>query len=288
LPDTFWTRAQFVRPRDREVNCHASAWDIDALNDLRVKVCISQNERGLADDFFTIHHELGHNYYQRAYNGQDYLFRDGANDGFHEAIGDFAGLNAVTPTYLQQIGLLSTLPGAQEDIPLLLRRALDSVAFLPFGLLVDKWRWEVFAGRIAPERYNDSWWALVKQYQGVVPPGPRPADVFDPGAKFHIADSTPYMRYFLARIYEFQFYRAACKLAGWTGPLNRCSIYGNKTVGEKFRAMLEAGQSRPWPETLALFTGQREIDATAIADYFKTLDDWLTQQNRSESCGWQQ
>jgi peptidyl-dipeptidase A len=287
LPGTFWERTQFIRPRDREVTCHASAWDIDDREDLRIKMCIGREQAGLADDFFTVHHELGHNYYQRAYANQDYLFRDGANDGFHEAIGDFAGLNAITPTYLQQIQLLATLPGPQEDVPFLLRSALDGIAFLPFGLLVDKWRWQVFSGQTTADQYNDAWWKLVRQYQGVVPPGARPANAFDPGAKFHIPDSTPYMRYFLARVLEYQFYRAACQQAGWSGPLNRCSIYGNKTVGAKFRAMMEMGSSKPWPEALAAFTGQREIDATAIAEYFKPLDTWLTEQNKSESCGWQ-
>lgn len=281
-PQTFWDRSMIVRPRDREVQCHASAWDIDNKEDIRLKMCTHIN----ADDFFTVHHELGHNLYQRAYKDQPFLFENGANDGFHEAIGDFAGLNALTPDYLKAKGLIDTVPGPDADVPYLLRRAMDSIAFLPFGLLVDKWRWEVFSGQVKPEQYNDAWWALVKQYQGLVPPGPRPADAFDPGAKNHIATSVPYMRYFLARIYEFQFYRAACREAGWKGPLNRCSVYGNKAVGAKFAKMLEMGQSRPWPEALEAFTGEKDIDATAIADYFAPLDRWLKVQNKGKQCGW--
>lgn len=282
LPDTFWKRSMIVRPRDREVICHASAWDVDNKQDLRVKMCTRIND----DDFFTVHHELGHNFYQRAYAGQPYLFKGGANDGFHEAIGDFAGLNALTPTYLQQLGLIETVPGPEADIPLLLRRAMDSIAFLPFGLLVDKWRWEVFSGEVKPEQYNEAWWRLVREYQGLVPPGPRPADAFDPGAKFHIPNNTPYARYFLARLYEFQFYRAACQQAGWTGPLNRCSVYGNKEVGRRFDAMLKMGLSRPWPEALAAFTGEREISAQGLLDYFAPLSAWLDQQTKGERCGW--
>ena len=194
--------------------------------------------------------------YQRAYSDQSFIFRNGANDGFHEAIGDFAGLNALTPDYLKQLGLIDAVPGPASDIPYLLKMALDKVAILPFALVVDKWRWGVFNGTITPDHYNDAWWDLVEQYQGLTPPGPRPADAFDPGAKFHIADNTPYIRYFLADIYEFQFYRAACRLAGWSGQLNRCNIYGNKQVGEKFNAMLKMGQSKPWPEALAAFTGE--------------------------------
>ena len=282
LPQTFWERSQITRPRDREVVCHASAWDIDDRSDIRIKMCTQVT----AEDFVTIHHELGHNYYQRAYQDQPFLFKGGANDGFHEAIGDFAALSVLTPTYLKQIGLLETVPGAEEDMPFLLKTAMDKIAFLPFGLLVDKWRWQVFSGQVQPDQYNDAWWALVDQYQGLAPPSARPANAFDPGAKYHVPGNTPYMRYFLARIYQFQFHRAACEQAGWTGPLHRCSIYGNEKIGKKFNAMMEMGQSKPWPDALEAFTGQRQTDASALTEYFKPLDAWLTEQNKGETCGW--
>jgi peptidyl-dipeptidase A len=283
LPQTFWERSMITRPQDREVVCHASAWDLDNLEDIRIKMCTQVN----GDDFYTVHHELGHNYYQRAYKDQPFLFKNGANDGFHEAIGDFVGLSALTPTYLNQIGLLQTVPGEAEDIPFLLKMALDKIAFLPFGLMVDRWRWDVFDGETTPVEYNDAWTANMLRYQGLVPPGPRPENAFDPGAKYHIPGNTPYTRYFLAHIYQFQFHRAACKQAGWTGPLHRCSIYGNKAVGERFNAMMEMGQSRPWPEAMEAFTGQRENDASAIADYFAPLNVWLTERNRGKDCGWE-
>ncbi|MET0271883.1 MAG: M2 family metallopeptidase [Phenylobacterium sp.] len=282
LPKTFWERSLITRPRDREVVCHASAWDVDDKQDIRIKMCTKVT----AEDFVTVHHELGHNYYQRAYSNQPFLFKGSANDGVHEAIGDFAALSAVTPTYLKQIGLLETVPGAEEDIPFLLKNALDKIAFLPFGLMIDRWRWQVFSGQTTPETYNADWWKLRLQYQGLTPPGERPADAFDPGAKYHIPGNTPYTRYFLARIYQFQFQRAACRQAGWKGPLHRCSVYGDKAVGAKFNAMLEAGQSKPWPETLKTFTGDNGTDASAIAEYFKPLDIWLTKQNKGEHCGW--
>lgn len=283
LPDTFWERSQITRPRDREVVCHASAWDLDNLEDIRIKMCTEVN----AEDFYTVHHELGHNYYQRAYKDQPFLFKNGANDGFHEAIGDFVGLSALTPTYLNQIGLLQTVPGEEEDIPFLLKMALDKIAFLPFGLMVDRWRWGVFSGETSPAEYNDAWSANMLRYQGLVPPGPRPADAFDAGAKYHIPGNTPYTRYFLAHIYQFQFHKAACEQAGWTGPLHRCSVYGNEEVGARFNAMMEMGQSRPWPEAMQAFTGQRENDASAVADYFAPLNTWLTAQNRGKDCGWE-
>jgi peptidyl-dipeptidase A len=283
LPGTFWERSQITRPRDREVVCHASAWDLDNRDDIRIKMCTEVN----AEDFYTVHHELGHNYYQRAYKDQPFLFKNGANDGFHEAIGDFVGLSALTPTYLNQIGLLQTVPGEAEDIPFLLKMALDKIAFMPFGLMVDRWRWGVFNGETSPTEYNDAWSANMLRYQGLVPPGPRPVDAFDAGAKYHIPGNTPYTRYFLAHIYQFQFHRAACEQAGWTGPLHRCSVYGNKDVGARFNAMMEMGQSRPWPEAMEAFTGQRENDASAVADYFAPLNAWLTVQNRGKDCGWE-
>ncbi len=283
LPETFWQRSQIVKPRDREVICHASAWDVDAKDDLRIKMCTKVN----GDDFITIHHELGHNYYQRAYNQQSFLYREGANDGFHEAIGDFVALS-ITPDYLVKIGLLdqAKVPGADKDIGLLLRQAMDKVAFLPFGLLIDKWRWGVFNGTIKPALYNTAWTDLRLQYQGITPPVERGDDAFDPGAKYHVPATTPYMRYFLARILQFQFYKAACDQAGWTGPLHRCSFFGDKAVGEKLDAMLAMGASKPWPDALEAFTGSRQIDGGAMLAYFAPLADWLKEQNKGRQCGW--
>jgi peptidyl-dipeptidase A len=283
LPTTFWNRSLFTKPRDREVVCHASAWDIDYEDDLRIKMCIEVK----ATDFSVIHHELGHNFYQRAYKSQPPLFRDSANDGFHEAIGDTIALS-VTPEYLKQIELLDSAPPPSSNIGFLLHRALDKVAFLPFGLLIDKWRWEVFSGKIPPSDYNRAWWDLKRQYQGVAPPVQRSEADFDPGAKNHIATNVPYARYFLADILQFQFHRALCREAGSTGPLHRCSIYGNKQAGAKLARMLEMGKSRPWQEAFEALTGEKQMDASAILDYFAPLKAWLDEQNKKSSAkvGW--
>ncbi len=280
---TFWERSQFTKPRDREVVCHASAWDIDNKEDVRIKMCIKVN----GDDFVTIHHELGHNYYQRAYSKQPYLYLNGANDGFHEAIGDTIALS-ITPQYLVQVGLLDAakVPSTDKDIGLLLRQAMDKVAFLPFGLLVDKWRWGVFSGAIKPGNYNAAWTDLRRQYQGIVPPAPRDETNFDPGAKYHIPGNTPYTRYFLARLLQFQFYEAACRQAGWKGPLHRCSFYGNREVGKRFHAMLEMGASKPWPDALQAFTGTRDMSGKSMIAYFKPLMTWLQAQNKGRNCSW--
>jgi peptidyl-dipeptidase A len=281
LPKTFWERSQFVKPRDRDVVCHASAWDVDSADDLRVKVCIQGN----AEDFDTLHHELGHNFYQRAYNQQPFLFRDSANDGFHEAIGDTIALS-VTPEYLKKIGLLDKVPDSSKDIGILLNKALERVAFLPFGLMIDKWRWQVFSGQIPPERYNQSWWELRRKYQGLSPPLGRTETDFDPGAKYHVAANYPYARYFLSYILQFQFHRALSKIAGCTGPLNRCSIYESQAAGSRLNDMLAMGVSRPWPEALAALTGQKQMDATAILDYFAPLKKWLDEQNQGKPVDW--
>jgi peptidyl-dipeptidase A len=281
LPKTFWERSLFLKPRDREVVCHASAWDIDSESDVRIKMCIDVTE----EDFTTIHHELGHNFYQRAYSTLPVILRDSANDGFHEAVGDTLALS-VTPDYLVKIGLLDRAPDASADTGLLLKAALERLAFLPFGLLVDQWRWQVFAGKITPANYNRAWWDLKLQYQGVAPPTPRGEEFFDPGAKYHVPANTPYARYFLAQILQFQFHRALARTAGCTTPLHRCSIYGSKEAGARLKAMLEMGASKPWPDALEALTGQRQMDATAMADYFAPLKTWLDEQNRGKPVGW--
>jgi peptidyl-dipeptidase A len=281
LPKTFWERSMFVKPRDRDVVCHASSWDIDSVDDLRLKMCIQVN----SEDFTTVHHELGHNFYQRAYDQQPFLFRNGANDGFHEAIGDTIALS-VTPEYLKKVGLLPTVPDSSKDIGLLLYKALEKVAFLPFGLMIDKWRWQVFSGEIPPDQYNASWWKLRLQYQGIAPPVPRSEADFDPGAKYHVPANMPYARYFLSYILQFQFHRALAKVAGCTAPLNRCSIYESKAAGDKLNTMLAMGASQPWPKALAALTGQEQMDSTAILDYFAPLKKWLDEQNRGKPIGW--
>ncbi len=280
LPDTFWQRSLFLKPKDREVVCHASAWDIDADLDLRIKMCIEPT----GEDFVTIHHELGHNIYQRAYRKQPYLFQNSANDGFHEAIGDAIALS-VTPDYLVKAGLLAKAPSSEGDVGLLMRQALDKIAFLPFGLLIDQWRWKVFSGEVPPDKYNEAWWALRNRYQGVSSPIARSEADFDPGAKYHVPANVPYTRYFLAHILQFQFHRALCREAGFTGPLYQCSIFDNKAAGAKLASMLEMGQSKPWQEALFAMTGEKQMDATAILDYFKPLERWLDEQNQGRKVG---
>ncbi|MGA0936183.1 MAG: M2 family metallopeptidase [Pseudohongiellaceae bacterium] len=281
LPDTFWERSMFTEPVDHKAVCHASAWDLDDQDDLRIKMCIDQS----AEEFRVVHHELGHNFYQRAYKDQPPLFRGSANDGFHEATGDTIALS-VTPKYLVDIGWLDEEPPVEGDLGYLMSMALDKIAFLPWGLMIDKWRWQVFNGEVSPDEYNAAWWALREEYQGVASPVPRSEDYFDPGAKYHIPGNTPYMRYFLAYIQQFQFHRALCDTAGYEGPLHRCSIYGSKEAGAKLNAMLEMGQSRPWQDAMEALTEQRQLDASAIIDYFAPLKEWLGQQNQFRQCGW--
>lgn len=284
LPATFWERSMFLQPKDREVVCHASAWDVDLNNDLRIKMCIKVNQ----EDLITIHHELGHNYYYHYYYKLPVLYQNGAHDGFHEAIGDALALS-VTPAYLKQIGLITEVPADEKGlINLQMQDALDKIAFLPFGKLIDQWRWDVFSGKTKPEDYNAAWWALRAKYQGIAPAGDRPdPDHFDAGAKYHVPANVPYTRYFLARILQFQFHKALCAASGHTGPLYECSIYGKTAAGDKLRAMLELGASKPWPEALMAVTGQRQMDAQPMIEYFEPLLKWLEEQNKGRTCGWQ-
>jgi peptidyl-dipeptidase A len=282
LPDTFWARSQFTKPQDREVVCHASAWGLDGGNDLRIKMCIKQTYEELR----VIYHELGHNYYQDAYKDQPPLFQESAHSGFHEAIGDTITLS-MTPGYLQEVGLVSS--AAISDKAIINRQmqmALDKIAFLPFGKLIDEWRWGVFSGEIKPEDYNKAWWDMRLKYQGIVPPNERSEEDFDPGSKYHIPGNVSYTRYFLARILQFQFQRSLCQVAGHEGDLASCSIYGSKEAGDKFFAMMASGQSEPWQDALEKLTGTREMDATAIIDYFAPLMGYLKEQNAGRNCGW--
>jgi peptidyl-dipeptidase A len=282
LPKTFWERSMLTKPRDREVVCHASAWDVTLEKDLRIKMCVKPTE----EDLTTIHHELGHDYYFLAYEHLPILYQQGANDGFHEAIGDALTLS-MTPAYLKSLGLLEAVPSDDEGlINVQMKDALERVAFLPFGLLIDKWRWDVFAGKVKPGSYNRAWWELRRKFQGVAPPLPRTEDSFDPGAKYHVPANVPYTRYFLARLLQFQFHRALCRASGDKGPLHQCSIYGNKEAGKRLNAMLAMGASKPWPDALYALTGQRDIDASAMLDYFAPLRAWLAKQNAGQKCGW--
>jgi peptidyl-dipeptidase A len=282
LPATFWERSMFSKPAGKEVVCHASAWDVTYSNDLRIKMCIQKTQ----EDLDVIHHELGHNFYFAAYYKLPTLFQNGANDGFHEAIGDTVVLS-ITPQYLKDKGLLAkAVKNDKVKLNGQMATALEKIAFLPFGLVVDKWRWDVFSGKVEPEQYNEHWWTLRQAYQGIKPAVARAATDFDPGAKYHVPANVPYMRYFLAAVLQFQFHRALCKISGYTGPLDECSIYGNKAAGDAFWKMLSLGASKPWQEALFELTGEREMDATAILDYFAPLRTWLEKQNEGQTCGW--
>lgn len=280
LPETFWQRSLFTKPADRDVVCHPSAWDLDAKDDIRIKMCIQKT----GEDFSVIHHELGHNFYQRAYQNQPVYYQNSANDGFHEAIGDTIALS-VTPKYLKEIGLINTIPDESKDIGLLMKMALDKVAFIPFGLMVDQWRWKVYSGQVTPENYNTAWWELREKYQGVRAPVEREKNAFDPGAKYHVPGGVPYSRYFLAHIQQFEFHRALCEISGNTDPIHRCSIYNNKDAGAALNTVLEMGSSQPWQQAYKVLTGNEQMDATAILDYFAPLHTWLKDKNQGKQCG---
>jgi|TARA_B100002019_G_scaffold56893_1_gene48910 peptidyl-dipeptidase A len=285
LPDTFWERSLFVKPRDRSVVCHASAWNLDpANNDLRIKMCIEKNE----EDFVTIHHELGHIFYYQAYNHLPTLFQGGANDGFHEAFGDLLTLS-ITPDYLTQIDFITEEQAsvAKEDpIGLLMKQALDGVVVVPWALMLDKWRSGVFNGEIDETNLNSSWWKLREYYQGINTSTERSEDYFDPGAKYHIPGNTPYTRYYLARIMQYQFHEALCNEIEFDGLLHECSIYGSEKAGDKIISTMAMGESLPWQDAFENLTGSRKLSGKSILNYYAPLKDWLDEQNENRTCGW--
>ena len=286
LPDTFWERSLFVKPVDRSVVCHASAWNLDSSNnDLRIKMCIEKNE----EDFITIHHELGHIFYYQAYNHLPTLFQGGANDGFHEAFGDLLTLS-ITPDYLKKINFINQEEAdrAEKDfIGLLMKQALEGVVVIPWALMLDKWRAGIFEGDITNENLNESWWQMREYYQGIAPPSERSEEYFDAGAKYHIPGNTPYTRYYLARIMQYQFHEALCKASGYDGYLHECSVYGNKVAGEKIISTMALGQSLPWQDAFEKITGSRELSGESILNYYAPLKKWLDEQNEFRTCGWE-
>jgi peptidyl-dipeptidase A len=286
LPKTFWERSLFVKPQDRSVVCHASAWNLDpANNDLRIKMCIEKNE----EDFITIHHELGHIFYYQAYNHLPTLFQGGANDGFHEAFGDLLTLS-ITPDYLNKIGFISIKEASdakKDPIGLLMKQALEGVVVIPWALTLDKWRSGVFNGEIKESNLNSSWWSMRESYQGITSPVYRSEEYFDPGAKYHIPANTPYTRYYLARIMQYQFHEALCNAMNFDGPLHECSIYGNEVAGEKIISTMAMGQSQPWQDAFENITGSRSLSGSSVMNYYKPLKEWLDKQNENRMCGWE-
>jgi peptidyl-dipeptidase A len=286
LPKTFWERSLFVKPKDRSVVCHASAWNLDpANNDLRIKMCIEKNE----EDFITIHHELGHIFYYQAYNHLPTLFQGGANDGFHEAFGDLLTLS-ITPDYLNKIGFISIKEASdakKDPIGLLMKQALEGVVVIPWALTLDKWRSGVFNGEIKESNLNSSWWSMRESYQGITSPVYRSEEYFDPGAKYHIPANTPYTRYYLARIMQYQFHEALCNAMNFNGPLHECSIYGNEVAGEKIISTMAMGQSQPWQDAFENITGSRSLSGSSVMNYYKPLKEWLDKQNENRMCGWE-
>ncbi|XP_066994765.2 angiotensin-converting enzyme [Anabrus simplex] len=294
MPLEFWENSIIEKPQDgREMVCHASAWDMYDGKDFRIKMCTEVT----LEDFLIIHHEMGHIQYYIQYSHLPVVFREGANPGFHEAIGDVMSLSVSTLTHMHHLGFVkkAELSDPDADLNFLFLMALQKVAFLPFGYLVDKWRWDVFEGKVAPQAYNKHWWRLREKFQGVAPPERRTCDDFDPGSKYHIAAGVPFIRYFISSIIQFQFHRALCIEAGlynpknkYERPLHQCDIYHNAKAGNLIKRMMQMGSSRPWPDAMEVMTGQRKLTPSGILEYFAPLQRWLENENsfKREFIGW--
>ncbi|RWS24917.1 TPA angiotensin converting enzyme precursor-like protein [Leptotrombidium deliense] len=284
MEDEFWKNSIIVKPENRELICHASAWDFSDGSDFRIKMCTDVNFH----DLITIHHEMGHIQYYQLYKDQPQVFREGANPGFHEALGDLMGLSVSTPGHLKKIKLLNNFDESDKGtINFQLKLALDKVAFMPFGYLIDLWRWGVFEGTTTKDQYTRKWWELRINYQGISPPVKRSENDFDPGGKYHVAANSPYMSYFVSHILQFQWHKALCMLAKET-ILHKCDIDGNKEVGDKIRKVFSQGASIPWQKQLENLTDSAEMSAKPLLEYFTPLREFLKKElaAANEKPGW--
>ncbi|XP_071562887.1 angiotensin-converting enzyme-like [Temnothorax nylanderi] len=292
MPDTFWEKSILTKQKDVDMICHASAWDFYDGKDFRIKQCTRVN----MEDLLTAHHEMGHVEYYLQYKNQPTVFKEGANPGFHEAVGDVISLSVSTPSHLKKIDLLKDDSTDQEALlNHLYVKSLDKIAFLPFAYMMDRWRWNVFQGKVTPDNYNCNWWSLAEEYQGIEPPVDRTEEDFDPGSKYHIIADVEYIRYYVSFVIQFQFHKALCTKAKEYDPnnpdtklLSQCDIYGNKDAGNLLKSMLELGSSKPWPDAMEKISGQRQMDAAGLLEYFKPLTDWLIKENKktNEYIGW--
>ncbi|XP_065156187.1 angiotensin-converting enzyme-like [Atheta coriaria] len=291
LPNDFWASSILEEPQDRVAVCQPSAWDFCNSRDFRIKMCTKITMK----DLITAHHEMAHIHYFINYRNQPKVFRDGANPGFHEAIGEAIGLSVGTPRHLQVLGLLqNSVDDGAVDINYLYQMALDKIAFLPFAYAMDKWRYSIFKGEINKDQYNCEWWRIREEYTGIKPPVLRSEMDFDPGAKYHVPANIPYLRYFVSTILQFQIYRSLCQAAGQydpadlSRPLHKCDIYRSRDAGRILSNLMEKGSSLPWADTLYQATGETRISGAALREYFRPLEDWLRNENlrTQEYVGW--
>ncbi|XP_007090142.2 angiotensin-converting enzyme 2 isoform X1 [Panthera tigris] len=280
----FWENSMLTEPgNSQKVVCHPTAWDL-GKGDFRIKMCTKVT----MDDFLTAHHEMGHIQYDMAYAVQPFLLRNGANEGFHEAVGEIMSLSAATPNHLKTIGLLP--PGFSEDseteINFLLKQALTIVGTLPFTYMLEKWRWMVFKGEIPKEQWMQKWWEMKREIVGVVEPVPHDETYCDPASLFHVANDYSFIRYYTRTIYQFQFQEALCRIAKHEGPLHKCDISNSSEAGKKLLQMLTLGKSKPWTLALEHVVGEKNMNVTPLLKYFEPLFTWLKEQNRNSFVGW--
>ncbi|NWI33356.1 ACE2 enzyme, partial [Sula dactylatra] len=284
MTEGFWNNSMLTEPTDnRKVVCHPTAWDL-GKKDYRIKMCTKVT----MDDFLTAHHEMGHIEYDMAYSKQPFLLRGGANEGFHEAVGEIMSLSAATPQHLKSLDLLE--PTFQEDeeteINFLLKQALTIVGTMPFTYMLEKWRWMVFRGEITKQEWMKRWWEMKREIVGVVEPVPHDETYCDPAVLFHVANDYSFIRYYTRTIYQFQFQEALCKAANHTGPLHTCDITNSKAAGQKLRQLLEFGRSKPWTQALENVTTDKHMNAMPLLHYFEPLYKWLQKNNSGRYIGW--
>ncbi|CRK96558.1 CLUMA_CG009925, isoform A [Clunio marinus] len=290
MPPEFWAHSIFEEPVDRPVLCQPSAWDFCNGADYRIKMCTDVTHK----DFVTVHHELAHIQYFLNYHNNPKVFRDGANPGFHDAIGDAISLS-ITPKHLQGLGLIQkSIDDTAHEINFLFAMAMDKVVFLPYALALEQWRFDVFSKKVHKEQFNCHYWLLREKYGGIKPPVLRSELDFDPGAKYHVPANVPYMKYFFSTVFQFQLHRAMCIASkefdpsNPSKPLHKCSIYRHHEAGHMLKKLMSKGASQPWQHTIQEVMGEGRLDGSAVREYFKPLEEWLRNENlrNQEYLGW--
>ncbi|KAI4468733.1 angiotensin-converting enzyme [Holotrichia oblita] len=276
LSPEFWRNSLFEKPNNRKVQCTASAWDFCNKIDYRLKQCTEVT----MDDLITVHHEMAHIQYYLQYSEQPYLYRDGANPGFHEGIANAMVLSVYNPVHLHRVGLFNNNTDTYElNMNFLMTMALRKVAYAPFALLVDQ---------NGVRTMNFNWWELRLLYQGIVPPIARNEGHLDAVAKRHIPADLPYMKYYVALLLEFQIFDALCGAMGHTAQLHTCDIYRSREAGRILTDIMQAGKAKHWKDVLrTLRTKTNGLSAEPLLKYFQPLLAWLKVQNRDEAfIGW--
>lgn len=280
LPQSFWNLSSLypVSPDSGfKKNTHASAWHMDFDKDVRSLMSVIPNTRWWSTSL----HELGHIYYYISYSNPNVpiILREGANRGFHEAIGSMIGLASLQSPFLKEMGLMNQ-DYKIDNTQALLNEALDYIPFIPWSAgVMTEFEYELYSKNLPEDQFNKMWWELVKKYQGIISPNERGEMYCDAATKTHINDDAgQYYDYAIANVLLFQFHTYIASKILKQDPY-ATNYYGSKEVGKWMYDVLSPGATVDWRELLKESTGS-EMSAKALVDYFEPLMKWLKEENK--------